>query len=202
MNNRTYGYIRVSSRDQNIDRQLIAMQRCHVPRKNIYVDKMSGKDSDRPGYQSLLKQLQEDDLVYIKSIDRLGRNYADIQEQWQLLTKKMGVDICVIDMPLLDTRNGKDLMGTFLADLVLQILSFVSQNERNMIRQRQAEGIAAAKARGVKLGRPSKPLPGNFMEVYQSWKKGRINKTQAAKLLKMPLSTFCYKEKMIDRMKE
>lgn len=199
---KTYGYVRVSHRDQNEDRQLIALQEKGVPSKDIFVDKFSGKDFKRPAYQKMIKMLKPNDLVYVKSIDRLGRNYKEIQEQWRILTQEKEVDICVIDMPLLDTRNGKDLMGTFLADLVLQILSFVAENERNMIRQRQAEGIAAAKARGVKLGRPSKPLPENFMEVYQSWKKGRINKTQAAKLLKMPLSTFCYKEKMIDMMEE
>ena len=195
---KTYGYIRVSSRDQNEDRQLVAMHELGIPPKNIYMDKLSGKDFARPAYRKLIKKLRPNDLLYIKSIDRLGRNYKEILEQWRILTKKKQVDICVIDMPLLDTRNGKDLMGTFLADLVLQILSFVAENERNAIRQRQAEGIAAAKAKGVRFGRPEIPLPENFMDVYQRWKAREITGTAAANELNMPLSTFCYKTKKLE----
>lgn len=161
---KVYGYIRVSSADQNEDRQLVALRSCKVPECNLFVDKQSGKDFERPEYRRMLRRLKRDDLLYVKSIDRLGRNYGEILEQWRLLTKEKGVDIVVLDMPLLDTRSGKDLMGTFIADLVLQILSFVAQNERENIRQRQAEGIAAAKARGVPFGRPALPLPENFEE--------------------------------------
>ncbi len=154
-----YGYIRVSSTDQNEDRQMIALHSRQVPERNIYMDKQSGKDFDRPQYKKLVERLKPGDLLYILSIDRLGRNYEEIQRQWRVLTKESGVDICVIDMPLLDTRSGKDLMGTFIADLVLQILSFVAQHERENIRQRQAQGIAAAKARGVRFGRPPQAPP-------------------------------------------
>ena len=157
-----YGYIRVSSKDQNEDRQMIAMHAEGVNDRHIYMDKQSGKDFKRPQYRRLISKLRPGDLLYIQSIDRLGRNYEEIQEQWRILTKEKAVDICVIDMPLLDTRRGKDLMGTFIADLVLQILSFVAQSERDFIRKRQAEGIIAAKARGVKFGRPPTPLPENF----------------------------------------
>ena len=189
----TYGYVRVSSRDQHEDRQMYAMREKRVPEKHIFVDKISGKDFNRPAYQKLVRRLREGDLLYIKSIDRLGRNYTEILEQWRILTKEKKVDVCVIDMPLLDTRNGKDLLGTFIADLVLQILSFVSENERNYIRQRQAEGILAAKARGVKFGRPEIPLPENFEEVYLRWASGQITGKAAAAELKMPASTFRYK---------
>ena len=188
-----YGYIRVSTREQNEDRQLIALREIGVPEKNIFLDKQSGKDFNRPQYKKLLRKLKKDDLLYIKSIDRLGRNYEEILEQWRLLTKEKGIDIVVLDMPLLDTRRGKDLMGTFLSDIVLQVLSFVAENERSNIRQRQAEGIAAAKARGVKFGRPPKPLPENFHSVYQRWKNGKITGTQAAKECGMPLATFRYR---------
>lgn len=150
-----YGYIRVSSTDQNEDRQLIALRRQGLPEQNIYLDKQSGKTFNRPEYKKLLRRLQEGDLLYLPSIDRLGRNYEEVQNQWRILTREIRVDICVLDMPLLDTRRGKDLMGTFIADLVLQILSFVAQNERELIRRRQAEGIAAAKAKGIKFGRPA-----------------------------------------------
>ena len=149
-----YAYIRVSSHDQNEDRQLIALRNLNIPEKNIFIDKQSGKDFNRPQYKKLVRKLKKDDLLYIKSIDRLGRNYEEIQEQWRILTKVKCIDIVVLDMPLLDTRRGKDLMGTFLSDIVLQVLSFVAENERVNIRQRQAEGIAAAKARGVKFGIP------------------------------------------------
>ena len=154
-----YAYIRVSSKDQNEDRQLIAMQGLDIPKNHIFMDKQSGKDFERPQYRKMLRKMKKDDLLYIKSIDRLGRNYAEILEQWRILTKEKGIDIVVLDMPLLDTRRGKDLVGTFLSDVVLQVLSFVAENERTNIRQRQAEGIAAAKARGVRFGRPPKPLP-------------------------------------------
>lgn len=188
-----YGYIRVSSKDQNEDRQLIALNEAGVKTENIYMDKQSGKDFNRPNYKRLLKRVKKDDLIYIKSIDRLGRNYAEIQNQWRLLTKEKGVDIVILDMPLLDTRRGKDLMGTFLADIVLQVLSFASENERTNIRQRQSEGIAAAKAKGIRFGRPPKPLPENFYNIYYRWKQGEITGAEAANECKMPLSTFRYK---------
>ena len=188
-----YGYIRVSSTDQNEDRQRIALQEKAVPRHNIFMDKQSGKDFDRPQYKRLVRRLREGDLLYVLSIDRLGRNYAEIQNQWRILTKGIRVDICVIDMPLLDTRNGKDLMGTFIADLVLQILSFVAQSERENIRKRQEQGIAAAKARGVRFGRPPRPLPENYPSAYHRWKAGAITGTAAAKECGMPLSTFRYR---------
>lgn len=161
-----YGYMRVSSRDQNEDRQLIAMQELKIPQSNIYLDKQSEKNFNRPQYKRLLRRLRRDDLLFIKSIDRLGRNYSEILEQWRVLTKEKGIDIVVLDMPLLDTRRGKDLMGTFLSDIVLQALSFVAENERTNIRQRQAEGIAAAKAKGVRFGRPPQPLPAEFYNAY------------------------------------
>ena len=188
-----YGYIRVSSRDQNEDRQMIAMKELQVTEKNIFIDKQSGKDFVRPQYQKMVRKLKKDDLLYIKSIDRLGRNYAEILEQWRILTKEKGIDIMVLDMPLLDTRRGKDLMGTFLSDIVLQVLSFVAENERTNIRQRQAEGIAAAKARGVRFGRPPSSLPECFHEVCQRWQSGKITGTAAAKECGMPLSTFRYR---------
>ena len=169
-----YGYIRVSSIDQNEDRQMLAMQELQIPSEQIFTDKQSGKDFDRPRYKSLVKKLKSGDLLYVKSIDRLGRNYEEIQNQWRILTKEKGVDIAVIDMPLLDTRNGKDLMGTFIADLVLQILSFVAQSERETIRKRQAEGIAAAKARGVVFGHPIKKSPENFEVLVKRWERGEI----------------------------
>lgn len=188
-----YGYVRVSSRDQNEDRQRIALKKAGVADKNIYVDKQSGKDFNRSQYKKLLKKIKKDDLLCIKSIDRLGRNYAEILEQWRILTKEKGIDIAVLDMPLLDTRRGRDLMGTFLSDIVLQVLSFVAENERTNIRQRQAEGIAAAKAKGVRFGRPPRPLPANFHSAYRKWKQGQITGTAAAKECEMPLSTFRYR---------
>lgn len=196
-----YGYIRVSSRDQNEDRQLIALREVGVEEKNIYLDKQSGKDFNRPQYKKLLRKLKKDDLLYIKSIDRLGRNYEEIQNQWRVLTKEKGIDIVVLDMPLLDTRRGKDLMGTFLSDIVLQVLSFVAENERTNIRQRQAEGIAAAKAKGVRFGRPPKPLPENFHSAYQRWKTGKITGTLAARECGMPLSTFRYRAAVYEKAK-
>ncbi|MBQ7921380.1 MAG: recombinase family protein [Clostridia bacterium] len=194
----TYGYIRVSSKDQNEDRQRIAMKKIGVSEKNIYLDKRSGKDLNRPQYQKLLRKLKKDDLLYIKSIDRLGRNYEEVLQQWRHLTKEKGIDIVVLDMPLLDTRRGKDLMGTFLSDIVLQVLSFVAENERTNIKQRQAEGIAAAKAKGVRFGRPPKPLPENFYSCYQRWKKGEITGTAAAKECGMPLATFRYRAEIYE----
>ncbi len=188
-----YGYIRVSSTDQNEDRQLIAMRELPVPEENIFMDKQSGKDFDRPNYRRLVKKLKPGDLLYLKSIDRLGRNYGEILAQWRSLTKEKGIDIVVLDMPLLDTRQGKDLMGTFIADLVLQILSFVAENERVNIRQRQAEGIAAARAKGVRFGRPRAALPQNFPEVCQAWFRGEIPLARAARNCDMAESTFYYK---------
>ena len=185
-----YGYIRVSTRDQNEDRQLIALRELKIPEKNIFMDKQSGKDFNRPQYKRLVRKLKKDDLLYIKSIDRLGRNYAEILEQWRLLTQTKGIDIVVLDMPLLDTRRGKDLMGTFLSDIVLQVLSFVAENERTNIRQRQAEGIAAAKARGVKFGRPSIPLPENFDQMRRNWRAGCITIEKAARECGMCTKTF------------
>ena len=197
----TYGYIRVSTRDQNEDRQLIAMRELPIPEKNVFLDKQSGKDFERPQYKKLVRRLKPDDLLYIKSIDRLGRNYGEILEQWRILTKEKGIDIVVLDMPLLDTRRGKDLMGTFLSDIVLQVLSFVAENERTNIRQRQAEGIAAAKARGVRFGRPPRPLPENYHRAYQRWKAGVITGTAAAKECGMPLSTFRYRAEIYEKAK-
>ena len=188
-----YGYIRVSSRDQNEDRQMIVLKDLEIPEKNIFIDKQSGKDFERPQYKKMVRRLKKDDLLYIKSIDRLGRNYVEILEQWRILTKDKGIDIVVQDMPLLDTRRGKDLMGTFLSDIVLQVLSFVAENERVNIHQRQAEGIAAAKARGVRFGRPPSPLPKNIRDVYLRWKRAEISGTAAAKECNMPLATFRYK---------
>ncbi len=196
-----YGYIRVSSKDQNEDRQLIALNEVGVERKNIYLDKKSGKDFDRPQYKKLLRKIKKDDLLYIKSIDRLGRNYEEILQQWRILTKEKGIDIVVLDMPLLDTRRGKDLMGTFLSDIVLQVLSFVAENERTNIKQRQAEGIAVAKAKGIRFGRPPQPLPPNFHAVYQKWKQGEITGTAAAKECAMPLSTFRYRAGIYENAK-
>lgn len=163
----TYGYVRVSSTDQNEDGQLIALSSCDIPQKNIYMDKQSGKDFNRPQYKKLTRKLKSGDRLYIMSSDRLGRNYEEIQKQWRMLTKDIGIDICVLDMPLLDTWQGKDLMGSFIADLVLQILSFVAQSERENIKKRQAEGIAAAKAKGVKFGRPESKVPTDFGKIIR-----------------------------------
>ena len=188
-----YGYIRVSSIDQNEDRQLDAMEKLGIELKNLYADKQSGKDFKRPQYLRLVKKLKAGDVLFVKSIDRLGRNYEEILEQWRYLTKIKKIDIAVLDMPLLDTRIGKDLMGTFLSDIVLQVLSFVAENERDNIRKRQAEGIAAAKARGVKFGRPPGTLPEAFHAAYQKWKAGKITGLAAAQECNMPLTTFRYR---------
>ena len=185
-----YGYIRVSSREQNEDRQRIAMGEVGIAGRYVYMDKQSGKDFNRPQYKKLLRKLKKDDLLYIKSIDRLGRNYEEIQRQWRVLTKERGVDIVVLDMPLLDTRRGKDLMGTFLSDIVLQVLSFVAENERVNIRQRQAEGIAAARARGVKFGRPPRPVPENFHAVHKAWREKKLTLKEAAAACGLPVGTF------------
>ena len=191
----TYGYIRVSSRDQNEDRQLAALQTL-VPIENIYMDKQSGKDFNRPQYQKMVRRLKKDDLLYIKNIDRLGRNFEEIQNQWRMLTKEKGINIVVLDMPLLDTRRGKDLMGTFLSDIVLQVLSFVAENERTNIRQRQAEGIAAAKARGVKFGRPPIDPPEQFEKTVKLWEEKKINIQEAVQRSGMSESTFYRKARM------
>lgn len=185
-----YGYVRVSTHEQNSERQLIAMREANIPERCIYKDKQSGNSFDRPAYRRMLKKLKSGDVLYIKSIDRLGRNYTEIQEQWRVITKEKGADIVVLDMPLLDTRRGRDLVGTFLADIVLQVLSFVAENERVNIRQRQEEGIKAAKQRGVQFGRPPKPLPDNFERVYRSWRLGYMSETDAARECGLPLSTF------------
>ena len=185
-----YGYVRVSTKEQNEDRQIAAMGRVKVPEENIYVDKQSGKNFDRPEYKRMIHKLRQNDLLYVKSIDRLGRNYEEILEQWRIITKGKKADIIVIDMPLLDTRRGKDLVGTFLSDIVLQILSFVAENERGNIRQRQREGIEAAKQRGVQFGRPVKPVPENFSQVYEKWADKEISGKEAARLCGLSMSTF------------
>ena len=199
-----YGYIRVSSTDQNEDRQLIDMKKFKIPNRNLFIEKQSGKDFKRPQYTRLLHKLQAGDLLYIKSIDRLGRNYEEIQEQWRTLTKDKGVDIVVVDMPLLDTRLHKDLIGTFISDLVLQVLSFVAQNERETILKRQAEGIAAAKARGVRFGRPPKEAPANFGELVKKWERGQIPLNEILDICDMK-ETTCYKRlgehRIIQRIK-
>ena len=185
-----YGYVRVSSTDQNEDRQMLEMQRLKIKKKNIYIDKQSGKDFNRPSYQRLLGKLKKGDLLYVKSIDRLGRNYKEIQDQWRALTKEMEVDVVVIDMPLLDTRVYKDLMGTFIADLVLQVLSFVAENERVNIRKRQEEGIKAAKLKGVMFGRPMIKVPDNFGSLVKQWERGHIRAEDVAKECDMSIATF------------
>ncbi|WP_302768889.1 recombinase family protein [Anaerotignum lactatifermentans] len=198
MEHRKFGYCRVSSVAQHEDRQLIAMMELGIPEKNIYVDKQSGKDFNRPQYQKLLRKIGENSVIYIKSIDRLGRNYTEIQEQWRIITKEKKADIVVLDMPLLDTRRGKDLMGTFLSDIVLALLSYVADNERINIRQRQAEGIAAAKAKGIRFGRPPLPLPDNFYIVYDEWKAKKISLTEASKKCGLPKGTFYSKARRLE----
>ena len=190
MTGNIYGYVRVSTAEQNHDRQLVAMRALEVPEKNIYSDKQSGKDFQRPNYLKMVKKLRRDDMLYIKSIDRLGRNYEEILEQWRVLTKEKGIDIVVLDMPLLDTRRDKDLLGSFLSDIVLQVLSFVAENERVNIRARQAEGIAAAKARGVHFGPQARALPESFPALYQAWREKKISLRKAAEACGMPKSTF------------
>jgi DNA invertase Pin-like site-specific DNA recombinase len=185
-----YGYVRVSTIDQNEDRQMVEMRKLEIPEEHIYIDKQSGKDFNRPKYKKLLSKLKKGDLLYIQSIDRLGRNYEEIQTQWRHLTKIKEVDVAVIDMPLLDTRNGKDLMGTFLADIVLQVLSFVAQNERENIRKRQAQGIAAAKARGLKFGRPVIKVPNEFPQLVAQWRNGDVKVEEIAQMCNMSVATF------------
>lgn len=185
-----YGYIRVSAKDQNEERQLIAMKELDVNLDRIFMDKQSGKDFQRPQYKKMVRELKKKDLLYIKSIDRLGRNYSEILEQWRILTKERGVDIVVLEMPLLDTRRGKDLMGTFLSDIVLQVLSFVAENERSNIKQRQAEGIAAAKARGVQFGRPKIEMPDNFMQLVSQWENKKIRLSYVLEVCQISKATF------------
>ena len=187
---KVYGYVRVSSADQNEERQMVEMRRAGVPDDNIYIDKISGKNFDRPNYKMLVESVREGDLLYILSIDRLGRNYEEIQNQWRILTKEKKIDIVVIDMPLLDTRQGRDLMGTFIADLVLQILSFVAQNEREKIKERQEQGIAAAKARGVRFGRPEKEVPEDFTQLVSAWEKKQLPLSELLKRCDMSEATF------------
>lgn len=193
-----YGYMRVSSREQNEDRQIIALSAYPIPARNLYLDKQSGKNFDRPAYKRMVKRLKKDDLLIVKSIDRLGRNYDEIIEQWRLITKEKGADIQVLDMPLLDTRQGRDLTGTLIADIVLQLLSYVAQSERENIRQRQAEGIAAAHVRGVCFGRPSLALPEAFGKIYKTWQTGSINSRIAAKELGVAQATFLKWAKTLD----
>lgn len=188
--NNIYGYVRVSSTDQNEERQMVALAEAGVPEKNIFMDKQSGKSFDRPQYKKMVKKLKSGDLLYVLSIDRLGRNYEEIQNQWRIITKEIGADICVLDMPLLDTRQGKDLMGTFIADLVLQILSFVAQSERENIKKRQEQGIAAAKAKGVRFGRPEIPVPDNFGKLVADWEKKRTSFEETLRLCNMSEATF------------
>ena len=188
--NKIYGYVRVSSTDQNEERQMVALAEAGVPEKNIFMDKQSGKSFDRPQYKKLVKKLKAGDLLYVLSIDRLGRNYEEIQNQWRIITKEIGADICVMDMPLLDTRQGKDLMGTFIADLVLQILSFVAQSERENIKKRQEQGIAAAKAKGVRFGRPEIPVPDNFGKLVKDWEKKKTSFEETLRLCNMSEATF------------
>ena len=190
MENQSYGYIRVSSKDQREDRQVIAMREAGVPEKNIYMDKQSGKDFERKGYQRMVKKLKPDDTLFVKSIDRLGRNYDEILEQWRIITKEKRAAIVVLDMPLLDTRQGHDLTGTLIADIVLQLLSYVAQTEREFIRQRQAEGIAAAKEKGVRFGRTPMEQPPEYMEVYETWSKGELSARAAARNLGISHQTF------------
>ena len=185
-----YGYMRVSSKEQNEDRQEIALTEMGVPENNIYMDKQSGKDFERTQYKRLLRKLNENSVLYIKSIDRLGRNYGELNEQWRIITKEKKADIVVIDMPLLDTRREKNLLGTFISDVVLALLSYVAENERTNIKQRQAEGIAAAKARGVKFGRPPLPIPQNFYQMHKDWRAGKITIEEAAKACNMCPKTF------------
>lgn len=185
-----YGYVRVSSIEQNEERQMIALKKAGVPVSHIFMDKQSGKDFHRVNYEKLVSMLQKGDLLYILSIDRLGRNYVEIQNQWRMLTKEIGIDICVLDMPLLDTRKGKDLMGAFIADLVLQILSFVAENERENIRKRQEQGIAAAKNRGVRFGRPESKVPNDFQNIVKAWERGHIKLEEVIEKCQISRSTF------------
>ena len=187
---KSFAYVRVSCQEQNEDRQVIALKEAGVPESNIYMDKLSGKDFERPQYKKLLRKLDNHSVLYIKSIDRLGRNYEDLWEQWRIITKEKGADIVVIDMPILDTRREKNLLGTFISDIILALLSYVAENERINIRQRQAEGIAAAKLKGIQFGRPPIPLPDNFHKLHQDWRSGKISMKEAARACNMPPKTF------------
>ena len=194
-----YGYARVSTREQNEDRQIIALKEMGVPAGNIYLDKLSGKNFERPQYKRLLKKLNSESVLYTQSIDRLGRSYRDLSEQWRIITKEKGSDVVVIDMPILDTRREKNLLGTFISDLILALLSYVAESEYRTIHQRQAEGIAAAKARGIKFGRKPSPLPPNYHDVYQRWKTGKITVKEAAFECGMPQATFYYRAKRYEK---
>ena len=185
-----YGYIRVSTQEQNVDRQINALNEIGVPKKHIFIDKLSGKDFERPQYKKLLRKLDHTSVLYIKSIDRLGRNYEELCEQWRIITKEKGADIVVVDMPILDTRREKNLLGTFISDIILALLSYVAENERITIRQRQAEGIAVAKLKGIKFGRPPIPIPDNFQQLCEEWRNGKISMKEAAKGCNMPPKTF------------
>lgn len=202
MSQKLYGYMRVSTVEQNEARQRLDLIRWGVPIKNIFMDKLSGKDFDRPQYQKLKRKLRENDLLVVKSIDRLGRNYADIQEEWRIITKVIKADIVILDMPLLDTRKDKDLIGTLIADIVLQLLSYVAEAERANIRQRQAEGIAAARTRGIHLGRVAEPIPDEFYEVYDRWLRREITRARAAAELGMSVDQFDWMKKKYKRMTE
>ncbi len=191
-----YGYARTSTREQNEDRQIIALKEMGVPEKNIYLDKLSGKNFERAQYKKMLRKLADSSILYIKSIDRLGRSYRDLSEQWRIITKEKGADVVVIDMPILDTRREKNLLGTFISDLILTLLYYVAESEYRTIHQRQAEGIAAAKARGYKFGRPPKQLPEGFHEAYQLWKSKKLSVSEAAGRCGLPRSTFYYKAKV------
>lgn len=194
-----FGYIRVSTQEQNEDRQRLALLEMGVPEQQIYMDKQSGKDFERPQYKKMLKKLEKGAVLFVKSIDRLGRNYADLNEQWRIITKEKGADIVVIDMPLLDTRREKNLLGTLISDIVLALLSYVAENERAMIRQRQEEGILAAKERGIKFGRPPVPLPENFYEVHTLWREKKLTIKQAAAACGLARSTFFDKAKEVEK---
>ncbi|WP_418463924.1 recombinase family protein [Frisingicoccus sp.] len=198
-----YGYVRVSTREQNEARQLDALAPYEIPQKNLFVEKKSGKDFDRPVYKRLMKRLRPGDLLIVKSIDRLGRNYDEILEEWRHITREIGADVLILDMPLLDTRTkGRDLTGTFIADLVLQILSYVAQTERENIRRRQMEGIAAAKRQGVRFGRPTLPLPDNFNAIHKAWREKKLTLKQAARECDMPEGTFYSKAVRLEKARE
>lgn len=198
-----YGYVRVSTREENEARQLDALAPYEIPQKNLFVEKKSGKDFDRPVYKRLMKQLRPGDLLIVKSIDRLGRNYDEILEEWRHITREIGADVLILDMPLLDTRTkGRDLTGTFIADLVLQILSYVAQTERENIRRRQMEGIAAAKRQGVRFGRPTLPLPDNFNAIHKAWREKKLTLKQAARECDMPEGTFYSKAVRLEKARE
>lgn len=198
-NSVVYGYVRVSSRDQNEDRQIIAMRKVGILEKNIFVDKQSGKDFNRPMYQKMVRKFKKNDILYIKSIDRLGRNYEEILEHWRILTKEKNIDIVVMDMPLLDTRKEKNLLGTFIADLVLQILSYVSESERAITKQRQKEGIEAARIKGVQFGRPSKKYPENWGKLVRAYETGDLSAKEIAEQCNITVSTFYRRYKKIEK---